>query len=70
MKKMIPVYLLQIATLAIVAFVGFSVLREVQVLRAETKAELASTKADAGIRQPRSGDAVRVIVMNPVEISR
>lgn len=66
MKKMIPVYVLQIAMLATFVFVSLKVLREMQSI----KTELAATKADSAARQPRTAPAMRVVVMNPIEISR
>jgi len=70
MKKMIPVYVLQIAMLATLILVSVLVLRKMDSIKTELKTELAVPKAESGVRQPRGGSAVRVIVMNPVEVTR
>jgi hypothetical protein len=48
MKKMIPVYLLQILMLAAFLFVSRQVLNEMRSMKAEIQAELASTKVRPG----------------------
>jgi hypothetical protein len=66
MKKMIPVYLLQILMLAAFLFVSKQVLNEIRSMKTEIKAELANTKQPPwGVQVPRSPDdqAMRVVIV-------
>ena len=69
MKKMIPVYVLQLAMLAMFVFVSFRVLREMESIREEIQASTGAV-TESGPRQPRSAPAMRVIVVNePLDVS-
>jgi hypothetical protein len=66
MKKMIPVYLLQILMLAAFLFVSRQVLNEMRSMKTEIKAELANTKQPGwGAQLPQVSDdpAMRVVIV-------
>jgi hypothetical protein len=67
MKKMIPVYILQILMLAAVLFVGRQVVNEMRSMKTQINAELANTKQPApwGTQVPRRPEdaAVRVVIV-------
>jgi hypothetical protein len=66
MKKMIPVYLLQIAMLATVFFVGHQLVNELRSMKAEIKTELSNAKVEpyTPLKQLGPGDqAVRVVIV-------
>jgi hypothetical protein len=66
MKKMIPVYILQILMLTAVLFASRQVLNEMRSMKSEIKTELANTKqAPWGVQAPRRPDdqAMRVVIV-------
>ena len=63
MKKMIPVYLLQIAMLATVLFVNKQILNEMRSMKAEIKAEPSSTKQPENELRRIGDPAMRVIIV-------
>lgn len=64
MKKMIPVYFLQLTMLVAILIFGTKMLQEVRTLRTEL-----SSMTDTGTRKPRSAPALRISLVNePMDV--
>ena len=66
MKKLIPVYLLLAALVAVVYIVGGQLTREVKGLRSD----LARVTNQTAVREPRGMPRIRVTVADPVYVER
>lgn len=68
MKKMIPVYLIQLGILAAVLVIGITLMREVRYMRAELQAERDAITNRTAAREPLGAPAIRVRIVGGVYV--
>ena len=67
MKKMIPVYLIQLAILVVVTVVGWKILQEIRGTRTALT-EITKLQSVSGMREPRDAPALRVKVVGGIYV--